>query len=50
MTGGILQLVATGIESLYLSDNAQITMFKTVYRRHTNFSISTHTTKLKLKN
>lgn len=38
MTGGVLQLVAKGIEDLYLNGNADITFFKTIYRRHTNFS------------
>lgn len=38
MAGGILQLVAKGIEDMYLNGDAQITFFKTVYRRHTNFS------------
>lgn len=38
MSGGILQLVVKGIETLYLTDNPQITQFKIVYRRHTNFS------------
>ncbi|ARF09379.1 NCLDV major capsid protein [Indivirus ILV1] len=38
MTGGILQLVAKGVEDTYLTTNPTITFFKTVYRRHTNFS------------
>ena len=38
MPGGILQLVATGIEDTYLTNNPDITFFKTIYRRHTNFS------------
>lgn len=38
MTGGILQIVALGAEDIYLSSDPQITFFKTVYRRHTNFS------------
>jgi len=38
MTGGILQLVATGMEDLIITNNPQITFFKTVFRRHTNFS------------
>lgn len=37
MAGGIIQLVATGKEDIIISDNPQITMFKTIYRRHTNF-------------
>jgi hypothetical protein len=39
MTGGLLQLVAYGIENIYLTEDPQITFFKIVYRRHTNFSI-----------
>lgn len=38
MTGGILQIVAYGIEDLFLIGDPQITFFKTVYRRHTNFT------------
>lgn len=38
MTGGILQLVAKGVHDLFLTDNPNITYFKIVYRRHTNFS------------
>lgn len=39
MAGGILQLIAYGSQDVYLTNNPQITFFKTVYRRHTNFSI-----------
>ncbi|QKF93933.1 major capsid protein [Fadolivirus algeromassiliense] len=38
MTGGILEVAAKGIEDIYLSGDPNITFFKTVYRRHTNFS------------
>ncbi len=38
MTGSILQLVAYGIEDIFLTSDAQITYFKVVYKRHTNFS------------
>jgi hypothetical protein len=38
MGGGILQLAAFGAQDLYLTGNPQITYFKTVYRRHTNFA------------
>ena len=41
MTGGLMQLVAYGAQDVYLTGNPQITFFKTVYRRHTNFSIET---------
>lgn len=39
MPGGLMQLVAYGAENLYLTGNPQITFFKTVYRRHTNFAM-----------
>ena len=39
MGGGLMQLVAYGAQDVYLSGNSQITFFKAVYRRHTNFSI-----------
>ena len=39
MGGGILQLVTKGVETIYLTDNPQITIFKNIYRRHTNFSL-----------
>ena len=39
MAGGLLQLVAYGAQDVYLTGNPQITFFKVVYRRHTNFSI-----------
>ena len=39
MTGGLMQLVAYGSQDLYLTGNPQITFFKAVYRRHTNFSM-----------
>ncbi len=38
MTGSILQLVAYGIEDIFLTNDPQITYFKIVYKRHTNFS------------
>jgi len=38
MTGGILQIVARSAEDIYLTKDPTITLFKTVYRRHTNFS------------
>jgi hypothetical protein len=39
MGGGLLQLVAYGAQDIYLTGNPQITFFKVVYRRHTNFSM-----------
>ena len=41
MTGGLMQLVAYGEQDTYLTGNPQITFFKIVYRRHTNFSMET---------
>ncbi len=39
MAGGLMQLVAYGAQDVYLTGNPQITFFKVVYRRHTNFSM-----------
>ena len=39
MGGGLMQLVAYGSQDIYLTGNPQITFFKVVYRRHTNFSV-----------
>ena len=39
MGGGLIQLVAYGAQDIYLTGNPQITFFKVVYRRHTNFSM-----------
>lgn len=41
MPGGLLQIVAYGAQDMYLTYNPQITFFKIVYRRHTNFSMQT---------
>jgi len=37
--GGLLQLVARGKQDVFLTGNPQITWFKMVYRRYTNFAI-----------
>ena len=37
--GGLMQLVAYGAQDLYLTHEPQITFFKVVYRRHTNFAV-----------
>lgn len=37
--GGLLQLVAIGKQDVFLTGNPQITWFKMVYRRYTNFAI-----------
>lgn len=39
MPGALLQLVAYGAQDVYLTGNPQITFFKIVYRRHTNFAV-----------
>jgi hypothetical protein len=39
MAGGIMQLTARGAQNIYLNDNPQITFFKKVYRRHSNFAM-----------
>jgi len=39
MGGGLLQLVAYGAQDAYISGNPQITFFKTLYKRHTNFAM-----------
>lgn len=39
MPGGLIQLSAYGSENAYLNGNPQITFFKLVYKKHTNFSM-----------
>ena len=39
MGGGLMQLVAYGAQDVYLTGNPNITFFKVVYRRHTNFAM-----------
>ena len=39
MGGGLIQLVAQGFEDLYLTSEPEITFFKKIYKRHTNFSL-----------
>lgn len=39
MSAGLIQLVAKGREDNYLIGDPQITLFKMIYRRHTNFAI-----------
>jgi hypothetical protein len=38
MPGGLINFVSYGVDDLFLTGAPQITMFKTVYRRHTNYS------------
>jgi hypothetical protein len=39
MTGGLLKLNNLGAEDVILTGNPQMTFFKTIYKRHSNFSI-----------
>jgi hypothetical protein len=39
MTGGLLQIVTSGKQDIYLTINPEITFFKKIFRRHTNFSL-----------
>ena len=39
---GLLELVAHGIQDIFLIGNPQITFFKTIYKRHTNFSMEAY--------
>jgi len=41
MGGGIISLVANGAQDIYLTGNPQITYFKVMYRRYTNFAVET---------
>jgi hypothetical protein len=38
MSGGIAQLVAIGAQDVHLTGNPEVSYFKTIYVRHTNFS------------
>ena len=38
MPGGLLSLVANGAQDVYLTGNPQITFFKLVYKRHSNYA------------
>ena len=39
MGGGLMQLVAYGAQDVYLTGQPQITFFKALYKRHTNFTM-----------
>ena len=39
MGSGILNIAAFGSQDTYLTGNPQMTFFKMVYRRHTNFAM-----------
>jgi len=39
MGGGLMQLVAYGAQDVFLTGNPEISFFKVLYRRHTNFAM-----------
>lgn len=39
MGGGLMELVARGVQDIFIIGNPQISFFKAIYKRHTNFSI-----------
>jgi hypothetical protein len=39
VSAALLQLVAHGVQDVYLIGNPQMTYFKTVFKRHTNFAV-----------
>jgi hypothetical protein len=39
MSGGLMQLVAYGAQDIYLTGNPEISFFKLVYHRYTNFAL-----------
>lgn len=39
MAGGLMQIVTYGSQDLFLTGNPEITFFKVIYRRHTNYSM-----------
>ena len=39
MTGGLLQLITSGEQDVYLTSKPEITFFRKVYKRYTNFSL-----------
>ena len=39
MTGGLIQLASYGLHDIFLIGNPQITFFRIVYRKHTNFAM-----------
>ena len=42
MPGGLIQLATYGAHDFYLTNQPQISYFKSVYRRYTNFAIKFH--------
>jgi hypothetical protein len=42
MTGGLINIAVYGGQDLFLTGNPEITHFKSVYRRHTNFAVESY--------
>lgn len=42
MGGGLLQLLAVGIQDIYIIGNPQITFFKTIFKKHTHFALESN--------
>jgi hypothetical protein len=42
MTGGLIQLISRGIIDTFITESPEITFFKSVFHRHTNFAIETY--------
>lgn len=40
MSGGVVQLVATGIQDAHLTGNPEISFFRSSYKRHTHFAMA----------
>ena len=39
MGGGLIELIAKGAQDIFLTGNPNVTYFKSIFKRHTNFSI-----------
>ncbi len=39
MGGGLIQLIAVGEQDQFLTGDPEITFFKSVYKRHSNFAM-----------
>jgi hypothetical protein len=42
VAGAIIRIIGQDYQNIFLTHNPQISFFKTVYKRHTNFAIETH--------
>ena len=41
MTGGLIQLISSGTQDVYLTGNPQITFFKSLYKKYSKFALDT---------